>query len=61
MMEMKMKEQMEKWTEEQQAEWKNVMENKVNEEKSIQPQLVNEKILLGEKLKRTRSKRKSTE
>ena len=57
---MKMKEQMEKWTEEQQAEWKNVMENKVNEEKSIQPQLVNEKILLGEKLKRTRSKRKST-
>ena len=52
---------MEKWTEEQQAEWKNVMENKVNEEKSIQPQLVNEKILLGEKLKRTRSKRKSTE
>ena len=35
MMEMKMKEQMEKWTEKQQAEWKNVMEDKVNEEKSI--------------------------
>ena len=33
MMEMKMKEQMEKWTEVQQAEWKNVMENKVDEEK----------------------------
>ena len=30
MMEMKMKEQMERWTGEQQAEWKNVMENKVN-------------------------------
>ena len=33
MMEMKMKEQMEKWTEEQQAEWKNVMESRVNAEK----------------------------
>ena len=35
MMEMEMNERMDKWTEEQQAEWKNVMENKVNEEKSI--------------------------
>ena len=31
-----MKEQMEKWKEEQQVEWKNVMKNKVKEEKSIQ-------------------------
>ena len=46
MMEMKMKEQMEKWTEEQQGQWKNVMENKVNEEKSIQTQLVSEQIFL---------------
>ena len=30
MMEMKMKEQMERWTEEQQAEWKNVIESKLN-------------------------------
>ena len=30
---MEMKEEMERWTEEQQAEWKNVMENKVNAEK----------------------------
>ena len=48
-----MKEQMKKWKEEQQAEWKNVMENKVKKEKSIQAQLVNEKILLEEKLKET--------
>ena len=34
-MEMKMKEQMEKQTEEQQVEWRNVMDNKINEEKSI--------------------------
>ena len=50
---MEMKEQIEKWIEEQQAEWKNVMENKVNKEKSIQAQLVNEKILLEEKSKET--------
>ena len=42
---------MEKWTEEQQADWKNAMENKVNEEKSIQAQLVSEKIFLQEKSK----------
>ena len=51
MMEMKMKEQMEKWSEEQQGQWKNVMENKVNEEKSIQTQLVSEQIFLQEKSK----------
>ena len=50
-LEMKMKEQMEKWREEQQTEWKNVMENKVKEEKSIQAQLLNEKLILEEKLK----------
>ena len=50
-MEMKMNEQMEKRTEEQQAEWKNVMVNKVNKEMGIQAQLVNEKILLEEKSK----------
>ena len=50
---MEMKEQIEKWIEEQQAEWKNVMENKVNKEKSIQAQLVYEKILLVEKSKET--------
>ena len=46
-MEMEMNERMDKWTEEQQAEWKNVMENKVNEEK--QTQLVSEQIFLQEK------------
>ncbi|XP_068973147.1 E3 ubiquitin-protein ligase RNF8-like isoform X2 [Bombus flavifrons] len=51
MLEMKMKEQMEKWREEQQTEWKNVMENRVKEEKSIQAQLLNEKLVLEEKLK----------
>ncbi|KAK9309498.1 hypothetical protein QLX08_000759 [Tetragonisca angustula] len=61
MLEMKMKEQMEKWREEQQAEWKNVMENKVKEEKSIQAQLVNEKILLEEKLKETEKALKEQE
>ena len=39
MMEMKMKEQMEKWIEEQQGQRENVMESKVNGEKSIQTQL----------------------
>lgn len=53
MLEMKMKEQMEKWREEQQTEWKNVMENRVKEEKSIQAQLLNEKLVLEEKLKIT--------
>ncbi|XP_071864396.1 uncharacterized protein [Bombus fervidus] len=51
MLEMKMKEQMEKWREEQQTEWKNMMENRVKEEKSIQAQLLNEKLVLEEKLK----------
>lgn len=51
MLEMKMKEQMEKWREEQQTKWKNVMENRVKEEKSIQAQLLNEKLVLEEKLK----------
>ncbi|XP_050478483.1 E3 ubiquitin-protein ligase rnf8-A-like [Bombus huntii] len=51
MLKMKMKEQMEKWREEQQTKWKNVMENRVKEEKSIQAQLLNEKLVLEEKLK----------
>ncbi|XP_060820278.1 E3 ubiquitin-protein ligase RNF8-like isoform X2 [Bombus pascuorum] len=51
MLEMKMKEQMEKWREEQQTEWKNMMENRVKEEKSIQAHLLNEKLVLEEKLK----------
>ncbi|XP_006624252.1 E3 ubiquitin-protein ligase RNF8-like isoform X1 [Apis dorsata] len=53
MLELKMKEQMEKWREEQQTKWKNVMENRVKEEKNIQAQLLNEKIILEEKLKKT--------
>ena len=36
---------------EQQADWKNAMETKVNEEKSIQAQLVSETIFLQEKSK----------
>lgn len=51
MLEIKMKEQMEKWREEQQIEWKNMMENRVKKEKSIQAQLINEKLVLEEKLK----------
>ena len=51
MMEMKMKDQIEKWKKEQQVEWINVMENKVNEEKSIQTELVSEQIFLQEKSK----------
>lgn len=53
MLELKMKEQMEKWREEQQTKWKNVMENRVKEEKNIQAQLLSEKIILEEKLKET--------
>ncbi|XP_017767134.1 PREDICTED: E3 ubiquitin-protein ligase RNF8-like [Eufriesea mexicana] len=61
MLELKMKEQMEKWREEQQTEWKNVMENRVKEEKSIQAQLLNEKIVLEEKLKETEKALKEKE
>lgn len=53
MLEIKMKEQMEKWREEQQTEWRNMMENKVKEEKNIQAQLLNEKNILEERLKKT--------
>lgn len=60
-LELKMKEQMEKWREEQQTEWKNVMENRVKEEKSIQAQLLNEKIVLEEKLKETEKALKEQE
>ena len=35
MMETKMKERMEKWTEEQQAEWKNVMEIKLTKKSRL--------------------------
>ena len=45
---MKLKEQVKKWTKEQQAKWKNLMENKVNEQKNIQAQLVSVKIFLQE-------------
>ncbi|CAL7934236.1 unnamed protein product [Xylocopa violacea] len=61
MLEMRMKEQMEKWREEQQTEWKNVMENRVKEEKSIQAQLLSEKIVLEEKLKQTEKALKEQE
>lgn len=52
-LEIKMREQMEKWREEQQAEWKSVMENTVKQEKNIQAQLLTEKTVLEEKLKET--------
>jgi len=61
MLEVKMKEQMEKWREEQQIKWSNMMENKVKEEKNIQFQLMNEKILLEEKLKETEKALKEQE
>ena len=48
MMGMKLKEQVKKWTKEQQAKWKNLMEYKVNEQKNIQAQLVSVKIFLQE-------------
>ncbi|XP_054003476.1 E3 ubiquitin-protein ligase RNF8-like isoform X1 [Hylaeus anthracinus] len=61
MLEIKMKEQMEKWREEQQAEWKSVMENRVKTEKTIQAQLLNEKTVLEEKLKETEKALKEQE
>ncbi|EZA60956.1 E3 ubiquitin-protein ligase rnf8-A [Ooceraea biroi] len=61
MLEAKMKEQMEKWREEQQTEWRNMMENKVKEEKNIQVQLMNEKTMLEEKLKETEKALKEQE
>lgn len=59
--EKKMKEQMEKWRQEQQAEWKNLMENRVKEEKDKQVQLLNEKTMLEEKLKETEKALKEQE
>ncbi|XP_076766343.1 uncharacterized protein LOC143433097 [Xylocopa sonorina] len=61
MFELKMKEQMEKWREEQQSEWKNVMETRVKEEKCIQAQLLSEKTVLEEKLKQTEKALKEQE
>ncbi|KOC70100.1 E3 ubiquitin-protein ligase RNF8-A [Habropoda laboriosa] len=53
MLEIKMREQMEKW--------KSVMENRVKEEKNIQAQLLNEKTVLEEKLKETEKALKEQE
>ncbi|XP_012228547.1 E3 ubiquitin-protein ligase rnf8-A-like [Linepithema humile] len=61
MLETKMKEQMEKWREEQQKEWRNIMENKVKEEKNIQAKLLNEKSMLEERLKETEKALKEQE
>lgn len=61
MLEARMKEQMEKWREEQQIEWRNMMENKVKEERNIQFQLMNEKTMLEEKLKETEKALKEQE
>ncbi|KAK2577346.1 hypothetical protein KPH14_003468 [Odynerus spinipes] len=61
LIEIKMKEQMEKWREEQRAEWKCMMENRVKEEKTIQAQLLTEKIELEEKLKKTEEALKDKE
>lgn len=61
MLEAKMKDQMEKWREEQQTEWRKMMENKVKEEKDIQAQLLNEKNMLEAKLKETEKALKEQE
>lgn len=61
MLEVKMKDQMKKWREEQQAEWKKMVENKVKEEKDIQAQLLNEKNILEIKLKETEKALKEQE
>lgn len=61
MLEIKMKDQMEKWRGEQQAEWKKMMESKVKEEKDIQAQLLNEKNMLEMKLKETEKALKEQE
>lgn len=61
MLEIKMMDQMEKWREEQQAEWRKMMENKVKEEKDIQAQLLNEKSMLEAKLKETEKALKEQE
>ncbi|XP_024873418.1 E3 ubiquitin-protein ligase rnf8-A-like [Temnothorax curvispinosus] len=61
MLEVKMRDQMEKWREEQQAEWRRMMENKVKEEKDIQAQLLNEKIMLEARLKETEQALKEQE
>lgn len=60
-LEIKMKEQMERWRVQQQADWKRVMESKVNEEKTIQAQLLNEKNMLEERLKETEKALKEQE
>ncbi|KAF7418178.1 hypothetical protein HZH68_000831 [Vespula germanica] len=61
LVEIKMRKQMGKWREEQQAGWKSLMENIVMEEKYIQAQLLTEKIELEEKLKETEKALKDKE
>lgn len=61
LLEVKMKEQMKKWREQQQTEWKRMMDSKVNKEKTIQAQLLNEKTMLEEKLKETEKALKEQE
>ncbi|XP_043267463.1 E3 ubiquitin-protein ligase RNF8-like [Venturia canescens] len=48
-----MREQMDRWREQQQAEWAVVMENLVKQEKTAQERLLNEKNQLEQKLKET--------
>ncbi|XP_012286356.1 E3 ubiquitin-protein ligase RNF8 [Orussus abietinus] len=50
-LETNMKKQMESWRAEQEVEWKKVMENSIKEEKTIQSKLLDEKLLLEQKLK----------